>query len=328
MSKNTPIDKLIELVKPELEQVNDIILNEAKSEIDLIPKLANHLIEAGGKRMRPVLTLASAKLCGYEGKRAINLAASVEFMHTATLLHDDVVDESELRRGRQTANNIWGNKASVLVGDFLLGRAFQMMTSDGSIPILEILSNAAARIAEGEVLQMVTANNIETTYEQYQEVIAAKTAELFAAACEVGGEIIQDKNKRKSLREFGMNYGIAFQIVDDALDYAANEADLGKTVGDDLREGKMTLPVIYAYEAANAEDKTFWEDIIEEDYEPSALDLKKATNIIHESGAYTRTIEDARRYSQKAKDSLSIFLESEIKQTLLDVVYYSVDRNF
>ena len=319
------VNELINLVKPDLEQVNEIILDAAKSEIDLIPKLAKHLIDAGGKRLRPVLTLASAQLCEYDGNRQINLAASVEFMHTATLLHDDVVDESELRRGRATANNIWGNKASVLVGDYLLGRAFQMMTSDGSIEVLKILSDAAARIAEGEVMQLSTANNIETTYDQYLEVIKAKTAELFAAACEVMGAVMEDDKRRKALRDFGMNFGIAFQIIDDALDYGANEEELGKTVGDDLREGKVTLPVIYAYEAANAEQKSFWEQIIATE-EASSDEIEKAKNLIFESGAYAKTVAEAKKYADLAKKNLEIFPDSEIKINLISTIDQSLSR--
>ena len=319
------VNDLINLVKPDLEQVNEIILDAAKSETELIPKLAKHLIDAGGKRLRPVLTLAASQLCEYDGERQINLAASVEFMHTATLLHDDVVDESELRRGRATANNIWGNKASVLVGDYLLGKAFQMMTSDGSIEVLKILSDAAARIAEGEVMQLGTSNNIETTYDQYLEVIKAKTAELFAAACEVMGAVVEDDEKRKALRDFGMNFGIAFQIVDDALDYAANQEELGKTVGDDLREGKVTLPVIYAYEQADKEQKEFWEEVISKE-EASDLEIKMAQNLIFDSGAYEKTIKEAEKYSDLAKQNLEIFPDSEVKKLLFGTIDQSLSR--
>lgn len=319
------VNNLISLVKPDLEQVNVIILEAAKSETDLIPKLAKHLIDAGGKRLRPVLTLAAAKLCEYQGNRQINLAASVEFMHTATLLHDDVVDESELRRGRETANYIWGNKASVLVGDYLLGKAFQMMTSDGSIEVLKILSDAAAKIAEGEVMQLSTANNIETTYGQYLEVIKAKTAELFGAACEVMGAVIEDEKIRTELRAFGMNFGIAFQIIDDALDYGANQEELGKTVGDDLREGKVTLPVIYAYEVAVGDDKKFWEDVIATE-EATDEQVTKAKDLIFSSGAYDKTIAEAKKYADLAEQNLAIFADSEVKDALIGTIAQSLSR--
>ncbi|HKA99629.1 MAG TPA: polyprenyl synthetase family protein, partial [Methyloceanibacter sp.] len=235
---------LVALVEEDMAHVNRIILDRARSNVELIPELARHLIDSGGKRLRPMLTLAAAKLCGYGGDGHVHLAAAVEFMHTATLLHDDVVDESNLRRGKASARLVWGNEASVLVGDYLLGQAFKMMVGVGSLGALRILSDAAALIAEGEVMQLVTAKNTETTEDDYLAVIDAKTAALFAAAAEVGAAIAErPKSEAAALRSYGRNLGLAFQLVDDALDYAGEASKLGKSVGDDFREGKITLPV-------------------------------------------------------------------------------------
>src|SRR3974390_61008 len=246
------------LLHHDLEACNRTIVARMDSPVALIPQLAAHIVAAGGKRLRPLLTLAGARLCGYGGERHVKLAACVEFIHTATLLHDDVVDESLLRRGLASANAVFGNQASVLVGDFLFARAFQLMVEDGSLPVLAILSRAAATIAEGEVLQLVTQNDLSTPEPRYLEVIKGKTAALFAAACEVGA-VVADRpsSEAASLAEFGLNLGIAFQLVDDALDYAADQALLGQTVGDDFREGKITLPVLVAYQAGDAADRDF-----------------------------------------------------------------------
>ena len=242
------IDRLVELVTPDMQRVNAEILTRTGSEVTMIPEVANHLISSGGKRLRPMLTLAMASLTGYSGDGHIKLAAAVEFMHTATLLHDDVVDESDMRRGRPAARKLWGNEASVLVGDFLLGQAFKMMVEVGSMRALDILSNAAAIIAEGEVMQLGAAKNTATTEDEYLAVIRAKTAELFAAACEVGPVLTnRPKAEHAACRSFGMNLGIAFQLVDDVLDYGGKSAKLGKNVGDDFREGKITLPVVLSF---------------------------------------------------------------------------------
>ncbi|MEN3378744.1 MAG: octaprenyl-diphosphate synthase, partial [Hyphomicrobiales bacterium] len=239
------IDRLVELATADMERVNGVILSRTGSDVTMIPEVANHLINSGGKRLRPMLTLAMARLAGYAGDGHVKLAAAVEFMHTATLLHDDVVDESEMRRGRLAARMLWGNEASVLVGDFLLGQAFKMMVEVGSIRALDILSTAAAVIAEGEVMQLGAAKNTATTEDEYLAVIRAKTAELFAAACEVGPAISgRSKDEQAACRSYGMNLGIAFQLVDDALDYGGKSAKLGKNVGDDFRDGKITLPVV------------------------------------------------------------------------------------
>jgi octaprenyl-diphosphate synthase len=252
------LDALLGLVEGDLKKVNQHILDNMKSPVALIPQLAGHIIASGGKRLRPVLTLASANLCGYTGQRHIGLAACVEFIHTATLLHDDVVDESDLRRGQASANAIWGNEASVLVGDFLFSRSFQLMTADGSLQVLRILSDASAVIAEGEVLQLMTANEPTTTEEAYLEVIRSKTAKLFAAATRIGAVVAErPQAEEEALESYGMNIGIAFQLIDDVLDYSADQLKLGKTVGDDFREGKVTLPVILAYRRGNEEERAF-----------------------------------------------------------------------
>ena len=242
------LDELTALVADDLARVNALILAHMQSPVALIPQLAGYILSAGGKRLRPVLTLASARLCGVEGDRHPGLAAAVELIHTATLLHDDVVDESDRRRGRASANAIFGNEASVLVGDFLFSRAFQLMTADGSIDVLRILAGASAVIAEGEVLQLATANDLATTRDAYFKVIESKTAALFAAACEVGALAAGRPEHAAGLSAFGRALGMAFQIVDDVLDYVASEARLGKAIGDDFRDGKVTLPVILAYQ--------------------------------------------------------------------------------
>ena len=248
------IDRLIDLVAADMERVNTTILSRTGSQVTMIPEVANHLISSGGKRLRPILTLAMAQLAGYAGEGHVKLAAAVEFMHTATLLHDDVVDESEMRRGRLAARMLWGNEASVLVGDFLLGQAFKMMVEVASLRALEILSSAAAVIAEGEVMQLGAAKNTATTEDDYLAVIRAKTAELFAAACEVGPALAgRPKDEQSACRSFGMNLGIAFQLVDDALDYGGKAAKLGKNVGDDFREGKITLPVVLSFRRGSRE---------------------------------------------------------------------------
>ena len=261
---NATIDRLVELVAPDMERVNATILSRTGSEVTMIPEVANHLISSGGKRLRPMLTLAMAALTGYDGEGHIKLAAAVEFMHTATLLHDDVVDESEMRRGKLAARMLWGNEASVLVGDFLLGQAFKMMVEVGSLRALEILSSAAAVIAEGEVMQLAAAKNTATTEDEYLAVIRGKTAELFAAACEVGPALsARPKAEIAACRSFGMNLGIAFQLVDDALDYGGKAAKLGKNVGDDFREGKITLPVVLSFRRGTPSERAFWSRTLE-----------------------------------------------------------------
>lgn len=241
------------LFAEELARVDRVILKMTENETILIPQMVQHILKAGGKRLRPILTIMSAKLCGYEGERHIQLAAAIELLHTATLLHDDVVDESHLRRGVDTANEVWGNAASVLVGDYLLGKAFQLMARDGSIEVLLLLSDSSAIITEGEIKQLIAANDIGTNRDEYLDIIESKTAQLFAAACHVGALVSEQPEQEQTLDDFGRYLGVAFQIADDALDYSAKQEALGKTIGDDFREGKVTLPVILAYERGNKE---------------------------------------------------------------------------
>jgi len=320
------IERLNALVRADLERVNGLIITRTGSEVAMIPEVANHLISSGGKRLRPILTLATAALTGYRGDGQIRLAAAVEFMHTATLLHDDVVDASEMRRGKLAARMLWGNEASVLVGDFLLGQAFKMMVEVGSLRALEILSSAAAIIAEGEVMQLAAAKNLDTTEDAYLGVIRAKTAELFAAACEVGPVLAgRAKAEQAACRSFGMNLGIAFQLVDDALDYGGRSARLGKNVGDDFREGKITLPVILAFRRGNEEERRFWRGVLEGG-ENAEENLERAISLLSRHRALEDTVERARHYGAIAKDALALFPESESKVALIEVVDFCVAR--
>ena len=292
----------------------------------MIPEVANHLISSGGKRLRPMLTLAMASLTGYSGDGHIKLAAAVEFMHTATLLHDDVVDESEMRRGRLAARMLWGNEASVLVGDFLLGQAFKMMVEVGSLRALEILSNAAAVIAEGEVMQLGAAKNTATTEDEYLAVIRAKTAELFAAACEVGPVLTnRPKAEQAACRSFGMNLGIAFQLVDDALDYGGKAAKLGKNVGDDFREGKITLPVVLSFRRGSESERGFWTRTLEQG-EVADSDLETAIGLMTKHRALEDTIKRAQHYGAIARDALALFPASAMKQALEEAVEFCTAR--
>ncbi len=317
---------LAALVEDDLLKVNQVIVRRMESSVALIPQLAGHIVASGGKRLRPMLTLASAVLCGYSGERHLNLAACVEFIHTATLLHDDVVDESGLRRGHATANALWGNQASVLVGDFLFSRAFQVMVEDGNLEVLRILANASAVIAEGEVLQLGTANNTETTEDAYLEVISAKTAALFAAACRIGAVVAgRPQAEETALESYGKNLGIAFQMIDDGLDYSAREATLGKAIGDDFRQGKVTLPVVLAFRRGSEVEREFWHRCIVEG-EQRDDDLERALGMIRRHGALDDTVERARHYGAMARDALGIFPESEVKTALVDVIDFCIER--
>src|SRR3954453_1647418 len=299
-----------------MARVNQIILKQMQSPVALIPELAGHIIAAGGKRLRPILALAAARMCGYRGGPHQTLAACVEFIHTATLLHDDVVDDSALRRGEASANVLWGNKPSVLVGDFLFSRAFQLMVMPASLRVLEILSNASAVIAEGEVLQLITSNDTATTELAYLEVIKGKTAALFSAACEVGAVIAdRPKKEQEALSSYGLNLGIAFQLIDDALDYSARQEALGKTVGDDFREGKITLPVILAFLRGRTVEREFWKRTIEK-LEQRKGDLEQAQTLIHPHGALADTLERARHYGAMARDALGLFPDTPLKAAL------------
>lgn len=314
------------LVEPDLQRVDTIILKQVESDISLIPQLARYIIAAGGKRLRPAMTLLCARMCGHMGERHIALAAAVEFIHTATLLHDDVVDESALRRGRATANDVWGNKSSVLVGDFLLSRAFQLMVGDGSLAVLKTLSDASAVIAQGEVLQLLCANDPETSEARYFEVITAKTATLFAAACKIGAEITEREEYIEPLRRFGLTLGIAFQLVDDALDYAAEQGTLGKNIGDDFREGKITLPVIHAYANGSEEERSFWRRVMEGEEVQQQGDLDKALGYIERHDAVKATLDRAEEYCASAREALAVFPESAEKEALLEAVAFCVER--
>jgi octaprenyl-diphosphate synthase len=321
------IAALIKLVAADMERVNTTILSRTGSEVTMIPEIAQHLIESGGKRLRPMLTLAMAQMAGYGGDGHVKLAAAVEFMHTATLLHDDVVDESEMRRGRLAARMLWGNEASVLVGDFLLGQAFKMMVEVGSLRSLEILSSAAAIIAEGEVMQLAAAKNTATTEDEYLCVIRGKTAELFAAACEVGPALgARPKAEQSACRSFGMNLGIAFQLVDDALDYGGKAAKLGKNVGDDFREGKITLPVVLSFRRGSEAERTFWRRALE-DGDASEADLDHAIGLMTKHRALEDTIQRARHYGAIAKDALALFPASPMKEALEDTVEFCIARS-
>jgi octaprenyl-diphosphate synthase len=327
-SRRPSLEKLSKLVEADMAAVNRLILQHMQSPVALIPQLAGHIVAAGGKRLRPMLTLASASLCDYRGTRQCALAACVEFIHTATLLHDDVVDDSALRRGRATANALWGNKASVLVGDYLFSRAFQIMVMDGSLRVLEILSTAAAVMAEGEVLQLVTSNDAETSEQAYLDVIRRKTAALFAAACRVGPVIAErPRVEEEALDSYGLNLGIAFQLVDDVLDYAAREIELGKTVGDDFRDGKITLPVVLAFRRGDREEREFWRRTLE-DRDHRDSDLEHAVGLMHKHGALRDTVARAAHYGAVARDALGIFPDGPEKSALLEIVDFCIERAY
>jgi octaprenyl-diphosphate synthase len=320
------IDRLVDLVNADMGRVNAEILSRTGSEVTMIPEVANHLISSGGKRLRPMLTLAMASLTGYTGDAHIKLAAAVEFMHTATLLHDDVVDQSEMRRGRPAARKVWGNEASVLVGDFLLGQAFKMMVEVGSLRALEILSSAAAIIAEGEVMQLGAAKNTATTEDEYLAVIRAKTAELFGAACEVGPVLTQrPKAEAAACRSFGMNLGVAFQLVDDVLDYGGKSAKLGKNIGDDFREGKITLPVVLSFRRGSESERAFWTRALEQG-EITESDFDTAVGLMIKHRALEDTIKRAQHYGAIARDALALFPASEMKQALEEAVEFCTAR--
>ncbi|MBP6029892.1 MAG: polyprenyl synthetase family protein [Sphingobium sp.] len=322
------LDPLMALVAEDMNNVNAVILERMQSRIPLIPELAGHLIAGGGKRMRPMLTLACARLIQYTGTRHHKLSAAVEFIHTATLLHDDVVDGSGMRRGRKTANIIWGNSASVLVGDFLFSRSFELMVEDGSLKVLKILSNASAVIAEGEVNQLSAQRRIETDEEQYLDIINAKTAVLFAAACRIAAVVAErDEAIEQALDNYGHYLGIAFQLVDDTIDYVSDEATMGKDAGDDFRDGKVTLPVILAYARGNDEERAFWRAAIA-GHRVSDADLAYATALLNQSGAMDDTLARARHYGQRAIDALGLFPAGKAKDALIEAVEFAIARAY
>src|SRR6056297_3155562 len=322
-----PHELLAEEVSAEMTAVNALIRDRMASEhAPRIPEVTAHLVEAGGKRLRPMLTLATAKMCGHDGDHHLRLAATVEFIHIATLLHDDVVDESHQRRGRPTANLLWDNKSSVLVGDYLFARAFQLMVETGSLRVLDILSNAAATIAEGEVLQLTAARNLATTEEVYLQVVRGKTAALFAAACEVGGVIAGRPDvESEALRVYGDALGIAFQIVDDLLDYGGDPGATGKNVGDDFREGKLTLPLIKAIARADGAERTFWNRVIVKGKHDEA-DLERALGLLARHGAMEATRNDALAWVETARKALRLLPENGLRDMLDELADYVVAR--
>lgn len=326
--KTHPLDRLTALLGDDMVRVNDVILKNMASDVALIPQLAAYLIAAGGKRIRPLLTLACTRLYDDTGPRPYGLAAAVEFIHTATLLHDDVVDESMERRGKSSANVVFGNQASVLVGDFLFSRAFQLMVSDGSLEVLRILSNASAVITEGEVMQLAAANDIDTDMDAYNQIIAAKTAVLFSSACEIGPVIAgSGDDAQTAMHDFGHNLGMAFQITDDTLDYTADHDTLGKTIGDDFREGKLTAPVILAIKDANDEERDFWSRTMG-DKNQTANDLGMAITILKRHDAFARGMAIARDYASFAEHALMNAKDGPLRSALHDVLNFTVERTY
>ena len=326
--KEPSLAPILGLTATAMNAVNATILDRMQSEIPLIPALAGHLIAGGGKRMRPMLTLAGAELVDYQGTRHHKLAAAVEFIHTATLLHDDVVDGSEQRRGKSAANIIFGNPATVLVGDFLFARAFELMVEDGSLKVLKILSSASAIIAQGEVDQLTAQRKIETSEERYLHIIGAKTAALFAAASRISAVVAErPEAEERALDDYGRNLGIAFQLVDDAIDYDSGSADMGKDRGDDFREGKMTLPVILAYARGSGEERKFWEEAIA-GFRTEDDDLAHAVDLIRKHDAIAATRERARHFAQRACDALSIFPDGRARAAMVEAAQFAVSRGY
>ncbi|MEZ5981580.1 MAG: polyprenyl synthetase family protein [Parvularculaceae bacterium] len=322
------VTALRDLVGEDLDRVGGAIIDSMGSSTPLIPEVAGHLIQSGGKRLRPMLTLAAARLCGYEGEAHVKLAAAVELIHGATLLHDDVVDASALRRGARTANIIWGNKESVLVGDFIFARAFELMVGARNLEVLQILSSASGVIAEGEVLQLATQKNLEATFEMYLAVVESKTAALFSAATHSGAVISEASDPvAEALKNYGRNLGIAYQLIDDALDYAGYEASLGKSVGDDFREGKMTLPVVYAIARATPDEAAFWKRTIA-DGRQGPEDFARARDIVSRNGALADTHLCARRYADRALEDLTHAPDNAFSRALAALAETSLTRGF
>jgi len=322
------VDRLIDATAADMAKVNALILARADSHVEMVPELARYLIESGGKRLRPMLTVAAASLFGKGTGSAINFAAAVEFMHNATLLHDDVVDESDMRRGKPAARMVWGNKASILVGDFLLGQAFMMMVETGDIAALGVLSAASAAMAEGEVFQLAKTGDLTTTPQDYAEVIRAKTAVLFQAACEVGAMSGgADAQGRKALARYGLELGTAFQLVDDVLDYRGETDTLGKNSGDDLREGKMTLPVILALADASEGERAVITGALG-DAQASDEQVRNVVAIMERHDTLGRTIRQAHAHAGAARDALEDAPAGAMNTLLADVVEFSVMRLF
>ncbi len=322
------LHNLKKLIKKEFNETDKLIKKQINSDVNRIPKLSKHIIDLGGKRLRPMLTISCAKMLKIRNKNHIKLAAAVELLHTATLLHDDVVDESVYRRGEKTSHTLWDNKSSILVGDFLLGRAFQLMVETNSIECLSILSKAAAIIAEGEVLQLVETNNINIKETNYIKIIESKTAALFSSACEVGGVVSgANKSQKKKLFNFGKNLGTAFQLTDDALDYEGSSSKMGKNNGDDFYEGKVTLPVILALKNADRKEKDFWEKTFNKKVR-NKTDLRIAKKIIKDKDTINQTLKLANKYGEKAKNIMKDFESNPIRNALIDLVDFSLVRNY
>jgi octaprenyl-diphosphate synthase len=323
----TDIRAIQDLIRPDMQAVNDLIKKRLYSEVVLINQLGQYIINSGGKRLRPILLLLSARLFGYSGTYHITLAAVVEFIHTATLLHDDVVDASEMRRGQQTANSVWGNEASVLVGDFLYSRAFQMMVDVQNMRVMEILSNATNIIAEGEVLQLLNIHNPDTTEENYLQVIRSKTAKLFESAAQLGAVVSEQPEKyEQALAIYGVHLGTAFQLVDDALDYSAKSEDIGKNIGDDLAEGKPTLPLIYAMREGTAEQRELLQQAIIHAGGHNSID--EVLSIIESTQAIDYTLSLARKEIDKATSALKELPSSRYTDALYKLAHFSIDRNY
>ena len=320
---------LTDLCKEDLESINTLIIEKLDSSVPLISKIASYLVVSGGKRLRPLLTSACFNLINKKKDlplKHIGLAAAVEFIHAATLLHDDVVDESKKRRGNLTANEVWGNKTSVLVGDFLFSRAFQLMTKFGNLEILKILSDTSVTISEGEVLELSNDKNLEINENVYFEVINGKTASLFSAACQVGGISAKaNKNQINALKSFGTNFGMAFQLIDDAMDYTSSKNQMGKNAGDDFKEGKVTLPIILAYGRSNDSEKKFWEKTITK-HNQKSNDFENAIKIIKKYNCVEDTITRAQHFSNVAIDSLDVFDSSDYKDCLINITIDGIKR--
>ena len=329
MKKNikNSVDDLQLYFAQDMEAVDKLINSYITSNATpVISELSNHLINAGGKRLRPLLTLAASDLCNYRGASHIKLAAAIEFIHTATLLHDDVVDESFQRRGKPTANILWDNQSSVLVGDYLFSKSFQLMVETDSLKVLSILADASSTISEGEILQLSAVRNIKTDESAYFKIIEGKTAALFAAATEVGAVISNAEDKEAdALANFGKALGISFQITDDLLDYVGSEEVLGKNIGDDFKEGKVTLPLIKAISKSSKEEKRFWEEVINKGMQKSS-DLEHALLLMRQHNVFDETRSEAIKWSKKARNYLDIFPESKTKVILQELTYFVVER--
>ncbi|MBF0193512.1 MAG: polyprenyl synthetase family protein [Magnetococcales bacterium] len=324
----TALAELHVLIKDDLEKTNQIIIEQLNAQVELIPQLGSHLINSGGKRLRPALTLLTAKMFGYSGTQHALLAAVVEFIHTATLLHDDVVDGSLTRRGSETANSVWGSKAPVLVGDFLFSRSFQMLVEHGDLQVLQIIADACAVISEGEVLQLVVTNDLATDETKYMQVVSSKTATLFAAATQLGALLCnRSEEEIAKVSNYGLLLGQAYQVVDDALDYSATQETLGKTIGDDFQEGKITLPVIHAYAEGSEEEREFWRLCLEDTNHPEE-GLKKAIQIIKDRGSLDYAMKTARNLVEQAKAQLASFPQSTERDTMLKLADFAVDRSY